>query len=73
MFLEIIYYPLGQTIHFVLIIHEREGSWLIFDVIAEGVSYIKTYRNQLAGEVADIGLEAMIKRFELRSTGWGID
>lgn len=57
-----------QTIHFVLVTHQWEGRWLIFDVIAEGVSYVKTYRNQLSGEIADIGLEAMIERFELRST-----
>lgn len=58
-----------QTIHFVLVIHQSQGRWLIFDVIAEGVSYVKTYRNQLTGEIADIGFEAMIERFELRSTG----
>ena len=60
-----------QTMHFVLVIHEREGRWVIFDVIAEGVSYVKTYRNQLSGEIGDIGLEAMIERFELRSSGQG--
>ena len=57
-----------EAIHFVLVIHEREGRWLIFDVVAEGVSYVKTYRNQFTGEVADIGLEATIERFEIRST-----
>lgn len=61
----------NQIINFVLVTHKREGRWLIFDVIAEGVSYVKTYRNQVNGEVADIGLEAMINRFELRSTGPG--
>jgi phospholipid transport system substrate-binding protein len=58
----------NQTIHFALVIHERQGRWVIFDVIAEGVSYVKTYRNQLSGEIGDVGLEAMIERFELRST-----
>jgi ABC-type transporter MlaC component len=62
-----------ETIHFVLAIHERQGRWLIFDVIAEGVSYVKTHRNQITGEIADIGIEAMIERFEIRSTRRGND
>ena len=57
-----------KTIHFDLIIHEREGRWLIFDVIAEGVSYVKTYRYQITSEIADTDLDAMIERFEIRST-----
>jgi phospholipid transport system substrate-binding protein len=60
-----------QAIHFVLAIHEREGRWLIFDVIAEGISYVKIYRNQFTGEITDTGLEAMIERFEIRSNGRG--
>lgn len=60
-----------QTVHFVLVIHENEGRWLIFDVIAEGISYVKIYRNQLSGEIADTGVEAMIERFEARSAGLG--
>jgi phospholipid transport system substrate-binding protein len=56
-----------ETVHFVMVIHEREGRWLIFDVVAEGVSYVKTYRNQFTGEAADIGLEATVERFEIRS------
>ena len=62
-----------QTIHFVLVIHERNGRWLIFDVIAEGVSYVKTYRYQFTSEIADTGLDAMIKRFVIRSTRRGND
>lgn len=56
------------VINFILVTHERDGHWLIFDVVAEGVSYVKTFRNQVNGEVTDIGLEAMINRFEERST-----
>ena len=62
-----------ETIHFALVIHERQGRWLIFDVIAEGVSYVKTHRNQFTGVIADIGIEAMIERFEIRSTRRGND
>jgi len=57
-----------QTIHFDLVIRERNGCWFIFDVIAEGVSYVKTYRYQFTSEIADTGLDAMIERFEIRST-----
>jgi phospholipid transport system substrate-binding protein len=51
-----------QTVHFVLVIHEREGRWLIFDVIAEGISYVKLYRQQFNG------LEEAIRYFEEKST-----
>ena len=63
----------NETIHFDMVIHERQGRWLIFDVSAEGVSYVKTYRNQFTGEIADIGLEATIERFEIRSARRGSD
>jgi len=62
-----------QTINFVLVIHEGKGRWLIFDVIAEGVSYVKTYRHQFTGEIADTGIEATIERFVIRSTRRGND
>jgi len=56
-----------QIVHFDLVIHERYGRWLIFDVSAEGVSYVKTYRHQFSGEISDSGLDATIDRFEFRS------
>ena len=62
-----------QTIHFDLVIYENKGRWLIFDVSAEGISYIKTYRYQFTREIADAGLEAMIERFVLRSSWRGND
>jgi len=60
-----------ETIHFDLVIHELNGRWLIFDVMAEGVSYVKTYRYQFSGEIADTGLDATIQRFEIRSIARG--
>ena len=56
-----------KTVHFVLVIHQREGRWQIFDVIAEGVSYVKINRNQLRVEISRNGLEAAIRRFERRT------
>lgn len=58
-----------QTVEFLLVIHKREGRWLIFDVVAEGISYVKTFRNQFSGEISDNGFEAMIERFESRVEG----
>lgn len=60
-----------ETIHFDLVIHELNGRWLIFDVMVEGVSYVKTYRYQFSGEIADTGLDATIQRFEIRSIARG--
>ncbi len=55
-----------KLIHFVLVVHEREGRWRIMDVIAEGISYVKLYRTQFGREVTDLGMDAMIRRFESR-------
>ena len=63
----------NETILFVMVIHERQGRWLIFDVIVEGVSYVKTYRSQFTAEIADTSLEATIERFEIRSARRGND
>lgn len=58
----------GKKIDFILVIHERDGTWAIFDVIAEGISYVKLFRNQFMSEISKFGLENAIRRLEDRST-----
>lgn len=57
----------GKQIDFVLVLRERDGQWVIFDVITEGISYVKLYRNQFMAEVSKLGLETAIRRLEERS------
>lgn len=41
--------------------HKVEGMWKMFDVTAEGISYIITYRNQIGPMVQADGIDAVIE------------
>ena len=39
-------------------------GWKAFDVIIEGISYVKNYRTDLGTEISQRGLDAVIARIE---------
>jgi len=41
-----------------------DGSWKVYDVIIEGISYITNYRNQVDAEIRKEGIDGLIKRLE---------
>lgn len=41
---------------------KRESGWLIFDVIIEGISYVRNFRVELNSEIQSSGLDAVIAR-----------
>ncbi len=43
---------------------KRESGWLLFNVVIEGVSYIRNYRTELDSEIRRSSLEAVISRLE---------
>jgi phospholipid transport system substrate-binding protein len=43
---------------------ERDGSWRVVDIVAEGVSYVKTYRSQFRVDIATDGLESVLQWLE---------
>jgi phospholipid transport system substrate-binding protein len=43
---------------------KTEAGWKAFDVIIEGISYVKNYRSDLGAEVSQKGLDAVIARLE---------
>jgi phospholipid transport system substrate-binding protein len=45
-------------------LRKTAGGWKAFDVIIEGISYVKNYRTDLGAEVSQKGLEAVIARLE---------
>lgn len=45
-------------------VRKREGTWLIFDVIVEGISYVSTFRNQFAEEIRQNGFDATLERLQ---------
>jgi phospholipid transport system substrate-binding protein len=46
---------------------ERDGDWHVVDIVAEGVSYVKTYRSQFRVDIADEGLESVITWLEQKA------
>jgi len=43
---------------------KRDTGWLLFNVVIEGVSYIRNYRAELDSEIQSSSLEAVIERLE---------
>ncbi len=41
-----------------------DGTWKVYDVIIEGISYITNYRNQVDAEIRKEGLDSLIRRLE---------
>ncbi len=50
-------------------LRQTADGWKIFDVIVEGVSYVRNYHDDTAEEVAQKGLDATIARLERNDTG----
>ncbi len=45
-------------------LRKTSDGWKVFDVVIEGISYVKNYRTDLGAEVSAKGLEAVIARLE---------
>jgi len=43
---------------------KRESGWLVFNVVIEGVSYVRNFRAELDAEIRTSSLEAVIARLE---------
>ena len=43
---------------------KRESGWLLFNVVIEGVSYIRNFRTELDSEIRSSSLDAVIERLE---------
>jgi phospholipid transport system substrate-binding protein len=49
--------------------HETEDDWKIFDVVVDGVSYVRNYHDDTDAEVAQKGLDATIARLQRIDSG----
>lgn len=54
----------GQEIPVDYRLRKTANGWKAFDVIIEGISYVRNYRNDLGNEVSQKGLDAVIARLE---------
>lgn len=43
---------------------KREQGWMLFDVIIEGISYVRNFRAELNSEIQATSLDAVIERLE---------
>lgn len=43
---------------------KRESAWMVFDVIIEGISYVRNFRAELNSELQNSNLDAVIARLE---------
>ncbi len=43
---------------------KRESGWLVFNVVIEGVSYVRNFRAELDAEIRSSSLDAVISRLE---------
>lgn len=54
----------GQVVPVDYRLRKTADGWKAFDVVIEGISYVRNYRNDLGSEVAKKGLDAVIERLE---------
>lgn len=54
----------GSTVSVDYELVRRKAGWLVFNVIIEGVSYVRNFRAELDSEIKASGLEAVIERLE---------
>lgn len=50
------------NVNYALVKHD--GSWQLFDMIIEGVSYVRTYQTEFQSEIRHTSLDALIKRLQ---------
>jgi len=44
--------------------HKTPDGWKVYDVHVEGISYIKSYREDFAAQIQQLGLDSLIARLE---------
>lgn len=49
----------------------RDEGWLLFDVVIEGISYVRNFRAELNSEIQAKSLDAVIQRLEGEASGSG--
>lgn len=57
----------GEKIPVNYTLRKTEAGWKVWDVVIEGISYVKSFREDFAAEIDQKGLEAVIQRLEAQS------
>jgi len=48
-------------------LRKTNGQWKAWDVVIDGISYVKSYREDYGAEVQQKGLDAVIQRLEAKA------
>ncbi|HEY6455216.1 MAG TPA: ABC transporter substrate-binding protein [Steroidobacteraceae bacterium] len=54
----------GTTVPVIYVLHKTAEGWKAWDVKIEGISYVKSFRDDFAAQIEQKGLEAVITRLE---------
>ena len=57
----------GQKIPVSYSMRKVDGKWKAWDVVIEGISYVRSYKEDYGAEVAQKGLDAVIARLEAKA------
>ena len=49
-------------------LHSTDQGWKAWDVVIEGISYVKSFRDDFSSEIDQKGLDAVITRLEAGET-----
>jgi phospholipid transport system substrate-binding protein len=54
----------GTTVPVIYVLHKTSEGWKAWDVKIEGISYVKSFRDDFAAQIDQKGLDAVIARLE---------
>jgi phospholipid transport system substrate-binding protein len=54
----------GTTVPVIYVLHKTADGWKAWDVKIEGISYVKSFRDDFAAQIEQKGLDAVITRLE---------
>lgn len=57
----------GTEVDVDFVMLESDADWRVIDIVAEGVSYVRTYRSQFRVDIAADGLESVIEWLERKA------
>jgi phospholipid transport system substrate-binding protein len=61
----------GTEVDVEFVMLARDGDWRVVDIVAEGVSYVRTYRSQFRVDIAADGLVSVIEWLEQKAAPRG--
>lgn len=60
--------PGGQPLPIDFTMHQKDGTWKVYDIVVEGVSLVMTYRSEFDAVVKQEGIDGLIKRLASKNT-----